>query len=51
MEAFNNRNVTESDYYLVDIADYPTDGWGKFKRVVERSLKGELFVGLLGSTT
>jgi NADH-quinone oxidoreductase subunit I len=46
MEAFNNRNVTEGDYYLVDIEDYPTDGWGKFKRVVKRSLRPELFVGL-----
>ena len=46
MEAFNNRNVTEGDYYLVDIEDYPTDGWGKFKRVVKRTLRGELFVGL-----
>jgi NADH-quinone oxidoreductase subunit I len=47
-EHFNNRNVTEldSNYYMVDIADYPVDGWGKFKRVVQRSLRGELFVGL-----
>lgn len=44
-EQFNDRNVT-GDYYLVDIEDYPTDSWGKFKRVVKRTLRGELFVGL-----
>ncbi len=46
MEAFNDRNVADNGYFLVDIEDYPTDGWGKFKRVVKRSFKGELFVGL-----
>ena len=45
MEAFNDRNVNDS-YFKVDIADYPTDGWGKFKRVVQRTFRGELFVGL-----
>ncbi|QSZ40947.1 NADH-quinone oxidoreductase subunit NuoI [Sulfurimonas aquatica] len=45
-EQFNDRNVADSGYYLVDIEDYPTDGWGKFKRVVERTFRGELFVGL-----
>jgi len=44
-EQFNNRNVG-TDYFMVDIQDYPTTGWGKFKRVVKRSLRGELFVGL-----
>jgi len=44
-EQFNNRNVG-TDYFMVDIEDYPTTGWGKFKRVVKRSLRGELFVGL-----
>ena len=44
-EQFNDRNITD-EYFLVDIEDYPTDGWGKFKRVVKRTLKGELFVGL-----
>jgi len=46
MEAFNDRNVADNGYFLVDIEDYPTDGLGKFKRVVKRSFKGELFVGL-----
>ena len=44
-EQFNNRNVSE-DYFLVDIEDYPTTGWGKFKRVISRTFRGELFVGL-----
>ena len=44
-EQFNNRDVG-SDYFMVDIEDYPTEGWDKFKRVVKRSLRGELFVGL-----
>lgn len=44
-EAFNDRDVSNS-YFLVDIEDYPTDGWGKFKRVVKRTFRGELFVGL-----
>jgi len=46
MEEFNNRNVTEGDYFKCDIADYPTTGWDKFKRVVQRTFRGELFVGL-----
>jgi NADH-quinone oxidoreductase subunit I len=45
MEAFNNRNVSDS-YFKVEIEEYPITGWGKFKRVVKRSFKGELFVGL-----
>ena len=45
MEQFNNRNVS-NEYFLVDIEDYPTDGWGKFKRVIKRTFRGELFVGL-----
>jgi len=45
-EQFNNRNVADNGYFLVDIEDYPTDNWGKFKRVVRRTFRGELFVGL-----
>ena len=45
-EAFNDRNVSSDGYFKVDIADYPTDGWGKFKRVIQRTFRGELFVGL-----
>ncbi len=46
LEQFNDRNVGEQNYFKVDIEDYPTTGWGKFKRVVDRTFKGELFVGL-----
>ncbi len=46
MEQFNNRNVADNGYFMVDIEDYPTDGWGKFKRVIDRTFKLELFVGL-----
>ncbi len=44
-EAFNDRDVSNS-YFMVDIEDYPTDGLGKFKRVIKRTFRGELFVGL-----
>ena len=45
-EQFNDRNVANNDYFLVDIEDYPTEPWDKFKRVVKRTFRGELFVGL-----
>ena len=45
-EAFNNRDVGSNGYYKIDIEDYPTDGWGKFKRVIQRTFRGELFIGL-----
>ncbi len=44
-EQFNNRDVAD-DYFLVDIEDYPTEAWDKFKRVVKRTFRLELFVGL-----
>ena len=44
-EQFNNRDIS-NEYFMVDIEDYPTDPWGKFKRVVKRTFRGELFVGL-----
>lgn len=46
LEDFKNRNVSEDTYYKVDIEAYPVTGWDKFKRVVQRTFKGELFVGL-----
>lgn len=47
LENFKDRNVTEgSAYYNVDGEEYPTTGWGKFKRVVNRTFRLELFVGL-----
>ena len=46
-EPLNDRNVSElTAYYYVDIEEYPTTGWDKFKQVVKRTLRGELFVGL-----
>lgn len=44
-EMFKDRNIGE-DYFLLDIEEYPKTPLEKFKRVVKRSLKGELFVGL-----
>ncbi len=38
--------MMDSNYYMVDIEEYPTTGWGKFKRACRRAIKGELFVGL-----
>ncbi len=46
IEQFENRNVSEETYFKVDIADYPTTGWDRAKRVFSRTFKGELFVGL-----
>ncbi len=46
IEQFKDRNVGEQNYYTVDIEDYPTEGWDKFKRTVKRAVRGELFVGL-----
>jgi NADH-quinone oxidoreductase subunit I len=40
------QKIGSQNYVPVEIADYPTDGWSKFKQVVSRSLKLELFVGL-----
>jgi len=45
-EQFNNRNVSDTGYFKVDIADYPTTNWGRFTRVVKRTFRLELFVGL-----
>ena len=42
---FQDRNIGE-DYFLLDLEDYPTTPWEKFKRVARRAVKGELFVGL-----
>lgn len=45
---FEDRNISmmDSNYYKVNIDAYPTNGWDKFKRVIKRGLRGELFVGL-----
>ena len=44
-EHFNDRDIS-NEYFMVDIEDYPTDPWGKFVRVVKRTFRLELFVGL-----
>ena len=46
-EAFNDRNVNDS-YFMVDIEDYPTDGWGKFKRVCKEKLLEANFLLVFG---
>ncbi len=45
LKVYNNRNVTD-DYLYVEVEPTPKRWQDKFKRVVKRSLKGELFVGL-----
>ena len=45
-ESFNDRYVSEDGYFKVEIDAYPTTGWGKFVRVIKRTFRGELFVGL-----
>jgi len=45
IEQFKNRNISD-DYFLVDIDDYPTTNLGKFTRVIKRTFKAELLVGL-----
>ncbi len=43
----NKEIIKGSQNYIpVEIEDYPTTGWQKFKQVVRRSLGKELFVGL-----
>ncbi len=44
-EQFNDRDIS-NEYFMVDIQDYPTEPWDKFKRVVKRTFRLELFVGL-----
>jgi len=46
LEQFKNRNVGTQNYTMLDLEPTPTDGWSKFKRVIKRTFKGELFVGL-----
>ncbi len=42
---YNNRNVS-ADYKYIEIDETPTLWSDKFKRVMKRTFKGELFVGL-----
>lgn len=45
LKNYNNRNVSE-DYRYVEIDSTPTTWQSEFVRVVKRTFKGELFVGL-----
>ena len=46
LEEFKNRNVGTQNYRMLDLEPTPETGWGRFKRVVRRSVKLELFTGL-----
>ena len=46
LEEFKNRNTGQQSYKMLDIKHTPESGIGKFGQVVERTVKGELFVGL-----
>ncbi len=45
LEQFTDRNVSQN-YYKVKIEPYPKTPWEKFKRVVRRTFKPDLLVGL-----
>jgi NADH-quinone oxidoreductase subunit I len=44
LDDFRDRNT--SGYIYFDGEEKPKNGWDRFKRVLKRSIKGELFVGL-----
>ena len=46
LEQFKNRNVGSQNYTLINVGESPTTWQGKFKQVLTRSVKLELFVGL-----
>jgi len=46
LEELKNRNIGEQNYRLLDLEPTPESGWGRFKRVLNRSVKLELFTGL-----
>ena len=46
IENFKNRNVGEQNYRMLNLEPTPKTGWDKFKRVLKRSVKLELLVGL-----
>jgi NADH-quinone oxidoreductase subunit I len=46
IEQFKSRYTGSQKYKIVPIEKYPQNGWEKFKRVIKRSIKTELFVGL-----
>jgi len=46
LEQFKNRNVGEQEYVMLDLGSSPDSNSDRFKQVVSRTFKGELFVGL-----
>ncbi|MBL0721765.1 MAG: NADH-quinone oxidoreductase subunit NuoI [Sulfurovum sp.] len=46
LEEFKDRNIGEQSYTMLDLEHTPKTGLGKFGQVAERTVKGELFVGL-----
>ena len=46
LEEFKDRNVGTQNYTTLDLGESPKTGLEKFKQVVSRSVKGELFAGL-----
>lgn len=46
IEQFQDRNVGSINYVPVDVAPYPKKNFDRFKRVIVRTFKGDLFVGL-----
>jgi len=46
LEQFKNRNVGQQNYKMIESVHTPKTGMGRFGRVVKRTFKGELFVGL-----
>ena len=46
LEQFKNRNVGQQEYVMLDLEHTPQSPMGKFKQVVKRTFKPELFVGL-----
>ena len=46
LEQFKNRNVGSQNYTLIEVGESPTTWQGKFKQILTRSVKLELFVGL-----
>jgi ferredoxin len=46
LEEFKDRNVGTQNYRMLDLGESPKSGMEKFKQVVERSVKLELFTGL-----
>ena len=46
LEQFKNRNVGTQNYTTLDVGKAPEGPYCRFKQVVKRTFKGELFVGL-----